>query len=52
MSERLNARVRLLPTGRHYYWEQYPQLKSVGYGDHSQALETFAEAIGFEIVRV
>ena len=30
MSERRQAKIGLLPTGHHYYWEQYPRLKAMG----------------------
>lgn len=53
MSDRLNARVGLLPTGHNYYWEQYPRLKSMGlnmYGKLRALLEPLGEVVAPELV--
>jgi len=47
------ARIGLLPTGHHYYWEQFPQLKRMGlrmYGKLRALLESMAEIVAPELV--
>ena len=53
MSERTRARIGLLPTGHHYYWEQFPRLKSMGlsmYGKLRELLDPLAEVVAPELV--
>ena len=52
-SDRTRARIGLLPTGHHYYWEQYPRLKSMGlgmYGKLRELLDPLGEIIAPELV--
>ena len=53
MSERTRARIGLLPTGHHYYWEQFPRLKSMGlsmYGKLRELLDPLGEVVAPELV--
>lgn len=53
MSERPRARVGLLPTGHHYYWEQFPRLKSMGLGMYAklrELLDPLGEIVAPELV--
>ena len=53
MSERPRARIGLLPTGHHYYWEQFPRLKSMGlsmYGKLRELLDPLGEVVAPELV--
>jgi L-arabinose isomerase len=53
MSERLQAKIGLLPTGHHYYWEQFPRLKAMGlsmYGRLRELLDPHGEIVAPELV--
>ena len=53
MDSKVRAKIGLLPTGHHYYWEQYPRLKEMGlrmYGKLCAILDPFADVIAPERV--
>ncbi len=53
MSERRQAKIGLLPTGHHYYWEQYPRLKSMGLSMYDRLramLDPHGEIVAPELV--
>ncbi len=53
MTPSTRARIGLLPTGHHYYWEQFPRLKQMGlsmYGKLRSLLETMADIVAPELV--
>ncbi len=53
MTSSTRARIGLLPTGHHYYWEQFPRLKQMGlhmYGKLRSLLESMADIVAPELV--
>ncbi len=53
MKPQTRARIGLLPTGHHYYWEQYPRLKQMGlrmYDKLLALLEPMADLVAPELV--
>ena len=53
MKPQTRARIGLLPTGHHYYWEQYPRLKQMGlrmYDKLQALLEPMADVVAPELV--
>lgn len=53
MKPKVRAKIGLLPTGHHYYWEQYPRLKQMGMGMYAKLralLESFADIVAPELV--
>ncbi len=53
MKPKVRAKIGLLPTGHHYYWEQYPRLKQMGMGMYAKLralLESFADIVTPELV--
>ena len=53
MKPNVRARIGLLPTGHHYYWDQYPRLKQMGlrmYDGLCKLLEPMADIVAPELV--
>ena len=53
LNPKVRAKIGLLPTGHHYYWEQYPRLKQMGmgmYGKLRVLLESMAEVVAPDLV--
>ena len=53
LKPKMRAKIGLLPTGHHYYWEQYPRLKQMGmgmYGKLRALLEPMAEVVAPDLV--
>lgn len=53
MKPKVRAKIGLLPTGHHYYWDQYPRLKQMGlrmYEGLQTLLEPLADIVAPELV--
>lgn len=53
MEPKVRARIGLLPAGHHYYWDQYPRLKSMGlsmYRRLRDLLDPLADIVAPELV--
>jgi len=52
----VTPRIGLLPLGHFYYWDQFPQLKSMGLSMYARLrepeVEAFAQTMGFRCARV
>ena len=53
MEPKVRAKIGLLPTGHHYYWDQYPRLKEMGQGMYAKLrdmLSQYADVVAPELV--
>ena len=53
MEPQARAKIGLLPTGHHYYWDQFPRLKEMGlgmYGKLREMLEPLADIVAPDLV--
>lgn len=53
MKPKVRARIGLLSTGHHYYWDQFPRLKEMGlsmYGKLREMLEPMADIVAPDLV--